>query len=141
MADGSMLFLEEWEVLVEQNAPLVRVIQAGERVFALAVDLIRRVLGEEDGVAAAKGREDFADVVERLAEGIGAAHRQLLEQVVGAELHLGTLVVGEARVAAKADDAEIAVDAANWIVAKRAGIAGACKQCRGRGTWSQSSGD
>src|SRR5215471_1491528 len=42
--DQAVLFLEEWQVLGDQDRPGVRVIQTGEGVFTFPVNLVRRIL-------------------------------------------------------------------------------------------------
>ena len=76
----------------------MRQIQAGEGVLSPAG--IQRVLGESRGIGAAKSAEDLAYVVQGLAEGVTAPHCQLLEQIVGAEFHLGRFIVGETTIVA-----------------------------------------
>src|SRR5438270_582826 len=113
----AMLLFEEGQLLIEEHGPLVRIVQTGEGVFTAAVDLLGRVLGEEYAVAAAKRAEDFANVIQGLAEGVSAANRQLFEQVVGAELHLRCLIVGVTRVGARTNHTLGAIQTAPRISA------------------------
>src|SRR5262249_38959702 len=80
------------------DGELVRVIQPGERV--LTASGVPRVLGKSQGSAAHSGGEDFAHVIERAAVGVRRAQRNLVEQVVGTEFCLQSVVVGEAAVIA-----------------------------------------
>src|SRR5215510_14933963 len=103
-----MLFLEERQLLGEQNRPHMRIIQA--RDGALCASGLERVLGSEDRVAGSAGGKDLAHVVQVLAPGIAGAHGQLLEQVGGAELQLYSMVVGEAAVVATTRNSEATSD-------------------------------
>src|SRR5690348_13848173 len=102
MSDCSVLFLEERQLLGEQDGPYVRIVQTGYGAFRIAG--LEGVLRGKQSVTGRTGGEDLADVIEVLAPGITGAHGQLLEQVIGAELQLHTMVVREAAVVAGASD-------------------------------------
>src|SRR5690242_10997939 len=107
MADQSMLSLEEGQLLSGRDGELVRVVKPGERVFTPAG--VPRILGKCQSGAADAGREDFAHVIERAAVGVRRAQGELLEQVVGTEFGLQSVVVGERAVVALQYDAFRAV--------------------------------
>ena len=67
-----MLLLEEGQLLSEEQCPGMGVIQSRKRV--LTFRSIERVLRPGIGIAAAKGAEDLADVVQVFAEGLTAPH-------------------------------------------------------------------
>src|SRR5215470_4456311 len=95
------------------------VIQTGEGVFARPVDLVRRILRKESAVAAGKRAEDLAHVVQILGVSVGSANGQLLEQVVGAELGLQSVVVGIRCVGTDPSYAAVAVHAPHGNRGKR----------------------
>src|SRR6185312_2149364 len=64
---------------------------------------------------AAKRAEDLAHVVQRLAVRVRRAHAHLLEQVIGAELCLDTVIVGIAGVVAGKNDSFVAIHTAHGI--------------------------
>src|SRR5581483_11918959 len=92
MTNPAFLVFEEGQLLVEQECPRARIIQAREAIFAF-LD-IQWILSKCAAIAGCKGAEDFAGIVQRLGPSEGAAHRQLLEDVVSAELQLQTVVIG-----------------------------------------------
>src|SRR5262249_52352454 len=85
MSDDAMLFFEERQLFSEENGELVGNVQSRESIFS---SLIERILRKRDGLTTRACAEDFADVVQGLAVGVGSPHGQLLEHVVGAELGL-----------------------------------------------------
>src|ERR1051326_3015622 len=87
----------------------MRNIEAGEPVLARR---IQDVLGKSVGGSATEGAEDFADVIQVLAEGVAGAYGELFKQVGGPELRLHSVVIGEAGVIAAAHDAFVTVHAA-----------------------------
>src|SRR5205807_10493625 len=87
----------------------MRSIQAREGV--LTSGGIQRVLCERGTIGAAKGAEDLAHVIQGLAERVASPHGQLLEQVIGAELHLRAVVVRIAAIIAGTNHAIAATDA------------------------------
>src|SRR5262249_27054927 len=95
--DHTMLLLEERQLLTEENRELVGNVQSRQPIFS---SLIKRILRKRDGLATGACAEDFADVIQGLAVGVGRANRQLFEHVVGAELGLHRLIIGEATVGA-----------------------------------------
>ncbi len=128
MPHESTLVLVEREFFREQYGPHVRNIEPGEGVLVVfGIERIRRPCQRVTGQA---GAENFAYVIQRPAEGIAGANRQLFEQVVGAELNLHSVVVGIAPIGPLADDALVAIDATNRL---RNG-------CLARRTWRQTRG-
>src|SRR5437660_2339717 len=111
MAEPALLAFEERQLLAKQERPGAGVIQAREAILAL-LDT-ERILGKGVAVASGEGAEDFTGVIEGLGPGEGAAHRELLEEVVGAEFQLQAVVIGVAGVGAGAHNAVAAIHAAD----------------------------
>src|SRR5438270_1297729 len=105
-----MLVLEERQLLSEEDRPLMRIIQAGERIFTAGV--VEWVLRKGHGVPGTEGTEDLAYVIESLADGVRGPQRQLFEQVIAAEFHLQRVVVGKAGVRALTQHSKTAMGAA-----------------------------
>src|SRR5258708_3716572 len=85
---------------------------------------IQGVLRNGNRVAGSTGAEDRAGVVGGLAPTVTRSHGQLLEQVVGAELQLQTVVVGEAGVGAGAQNACAAIHASHITASARSNLLG-----------------
>src|SRR5712691_191059 len=119
MTRNAMLLSEERQLFSEQKRECLRDIEAGNRVFSSS----KRdwVLREGYSVAGRAGAKDFAGVVQGLAPGITGTHGQLLEQVVGPELHLQSIVIRIAAVIAGAYNPCIAVHAADGNGVERLG--------------------
>lgn len=99
MPQKAMLLFEERQLLSHQEAEGVRIIQS--RVRVLAVLGTDRILRHGYRIAATQAGKDFADVIQRLTVGIGDPQRRLLPQVVGTELGLYGLIIGESTVGAR----------------------------------------
>src|SRR6478609_833425 len=93
-----MLPLEEGHLFSGRDGELVRDIKTGERVLCASGG--PRVLGKSQRGAGNAGAEDFTYVIQRAAIGVRRAHTQLLEKIVGTELSLQSVVVGESAVVA-----------------------------------------
>lgn len=83
------------------------IVESGIRVFADGI--VGGILSEGHAVAASGGPENFAHVIQRLAEGVRSAQGQLLEKIVGPEFALYRVVVGVSGVGAETKDALSAV--------------------------------
>src|SRR5947209_1017171 len=105
-----MLVLEERQLLSEEDRPLMRIIQAGERIFTAGV--VEWVLRKGHGVPGAEGTEYLAYVIDSLADRVRGPQRQLFEQVIAAEFHLQRVVVGKAGVRALTQHSKTAMRAA-----------------------------
>src|SRR5690242_11894283 len=107
MPGQTLLVFKERQLLAEQQCPGAGVIQSREAIFtSLQVEWI---LGKCIGIASRRSTEDLADVVQGLGPSVGAAHRQLLEQVVGAKLQLQAVVIGVSGVGAGTQNTSPAV--------------------------------
>src|SRR6266567_7292523 len=104
-----MLLFEERNVLCERHGKGVGNIQAGEGT--LFVSGFERVLRRKLRIARGGGSEDLAHVVQVLAECITGPDGQLLEQIVGAELSLQSVVGREPAVVAGTYNTQTASDA------------------------------
>src|SRR5229473_2712737 len=98
MAKESMLALEEGQLFCGRDGELVRNIQAGVGVLAAA--RVPWVLGKGQRCAAGSGAENFAYVIKSVAISVSSAHTELFKKIVGAELGLQSVVVGEASIVA-----------------------------------------
>src|SRR5260370_35217621 len=101
-----MLRFKERQLLGEGQVPGLRDVQAGDGT--LRITRLERVLRGKQRVASGAGREDLAHIVQILAPGVTGAHRQLFEQVVGAELCLQSMIVREPAGVALTYDAKTA---------------------------------
>src|SRR5690242_9589822 len=99
MSHKTVLFLEERQVLRKRDAQGIGYIQAGKRPLCIAC--LERVLRCKQRVTRAARSKDFANIVQVLAPGICSLELELFKQVVGAELHLQSMVVGEPAVVAR----------------------------------------
>src|SRR6266481_4439286 len=113
MSHQAMLFFEERQVFSKQDAPLMRNIQSGERMFRGSG--VERVLRPGSGVASTEGAEDLRHVVQGLGVGVSASDGELFEQVVGTELNLCAVVAGESAIVTGAGDAQVAVFTADCV--------------------------
>ena len=102
-----MLLFEERQLFSEQDGPLVRNIQTGERMFSRSC--VERVLCPGGGVATRAGGEDLRHVVQGLGVGVSASDGELFEQVIGAELNLRAVIVRFSAIGARAGNAQVAV--------------------------------
>src|SRR5438094_7301441 len=122
MAEPALLVFEERQLLAKQERPGARIVQAREAVLALFD--IQWILSKGAAVAGRKRAEDFTGVIEGFGPGEGAAHRQLLEDVVGAEFQLQAVVIGVAGVGAGAHNTVAAIYATHICARSRAYLLG-----------------
>src|SRR5689334_21955037 len=131
-----MLPLEEWYLFSGRDGELVRDIKTGERIFAASC--VPRVLGKSQSGAGNAGAEDFTYVIQRATKGVCRAHAQLLEQIIGTELSLQSVVVGKGAVVTFQHQAFGAVRASQGGIGGLSGAkqdlrAGTASETRGRG--------
>src|SRR5258708_31461808 len=105
MSSYPVLFCEERQCFRNQQGPLAREIQTRERTFRRGG--VKRILGPGGSVATAEGAEYLADVVQGFGPGVSGPDGQLLEQVVGAELHLQRVVARGSAIGTGASNAQI----------------------------------
>src|SRR6185312_736557 len=110
MAKETMLAAEERQLFRGCNGELVRNIQSGEGV--LAASRVPGILGKGQRCAGNSGAENFAYVIQSAAVGVSSAYSKLFEKIVGAELSLQSVIVGETAIVALQHQAFGAISAA-----------------------------
>src|SRR6476646_2156346 len=98
MAKDPMLGLEEWKLLCGRDGCQVWEVQSGEGV--LAASGVPWILSESQRCTAGSGAENFAHVIKSTAIGVSSAYSKLFEKIVGAELGLQSVIVGETAIVA-----------------------------------------
>src|ERR1043166_2145128 len=106
-----MLLLKEWDGLSQLDIARMLDVQTGDRAFRIAS--LERVLRRKQRVACCACSEDLAHVIQVLAPRIASPDLQLLEEVIGAEFGLESIIVRGTAIVARTDNACPAIHAAH----------------------------
>src|SRR5713226_5422308 len=114
MTDYAMLCTERRDILVERQCPVMAEVQT--RQTMLCTGEVHLALRERLRPASRETGEDLARVVGCLAEGVIRLQGQLMPEPRRAELKLHPVVIGVGCVRTPADDAQVAIHAAElWM--------------------------